>query len=503
MKLKYTPAEIQTKIDLALGAGTVVMDQATFVGVKKPAKFVDKDFGEWWTEPYSVTKGHRHPKNAIASMNKVVAYTAAEMTQKINEIHNNRYALIEETYIQSKGKAWFYDSQKLEWFETCAQNLMKGCDNPSDRAGKIRVANTPMLQAMGLKRLKYVSTTGESITHLCNQYEVASAAYLILAKNVSTDFAIKALLSHIKDGKYQKYQSNLEVFFRDVFKTEFPLLTKWNKQPSETSVIKAHPDFRFEYSGKVIYVDVHGIFFHSEYQVDKLYHQDRAEAFTKAGLTYLQFFADEIFEKPEIIKSMVLSRLGLATNKFAARNLDFKAVPFKEAQEFFNKNHLMGYKSSKTLGLYDGDKLVSALSYRSKSKTNVIEVERFCTLLNSSCAGGFGKFLSELKKLNKDISSFCDLRYSNGSSYLATGFIKVRDTLGWQWTEGSHRYNRLQCIASNGLTEKQVADAKGWFKIFDAGQRKYLLKQVLPVSSKVSVASSSSVAAAPIVSSRL
>ncbi len=471
--LKYSAAQIQSKIDLVHGMGKIQMDFSTYTGAKNKAKFVDKDFGEWWTQPYLVVKGHGHHLNAVRAMNKSVAWTADEINVEISKIHNARYVLVEETFANTKEKAWFYDRQKQEWFLTRPTYILGGHGNPSSRADVIREKNTPHLQKLGKERTKYVGTSGETVTNLCNQYEIASSGYIKLAREVSPDFAIKALLSHIEDGKYVKYQSNLEVYFQELFKDTFPNLEKWNRRPIEAP-ITYHPDFRFACNGSVVYVDVHGLFFHSEFHVSPTYHQERAKAFSNAGIKYLQFFADEVFEKPQIVVSMVLSRLGLTPNKFAARKLTSGEVSSIEAKKFFTDNHLMGYRSSRTIGLYLNGELICALAYRIKK--DCVEIDRFCTKINSSCVGGFSKLVAELKQFEKPIISFCDLRYSDGKSYLATGFTDAGETLGWCWTTGSKRFNRLMCVATKTTTEKEEASKRGFFKIHDAGQRKYVLE---------------------------
>lgn len=253
---------------------------------------------------------------------------------------------------------------------------------------------------------------------------------------------------------------------------------------SKNSYIDVPTDFQFKSEFKTLNVDILDPILHSEQFILSKVISDKASAFRLKGISYIQIFHDEL-DKPLLIKSMICSRLGLSIGKFYARELDLKQVPIKDSKDFFSVNHLMGHKSGYTVGLYDKDILVCALTY--KTCKDHIEIERFCTLLNSSCAGGFGKLVSYLKAFNKDITSFCDLRYSNGTSYEATGFVKLHDTPGWNWTDGTTRFNRLKCKATDLLTERQNAMQKGWFKIYDAGQRKYLLKQVLPVSSKVAV----------------
>jgi hypothetical protein len=412
-------------------------------------------------------------RKAIEAMRKSRLLPFEEVAKRIQQIHNGLYFLVAETYEGTKKKSWFYDTQRKEWFFTKVEYVLAGHGNPSRRIEKIREKQTSHLQRLAKERTKYIGTNGEVLTDLCKKYDISSAGYLKLASSVSTDFAIEALQSHIKDGQYSKYQSNLEIYFINLLKDVFPDLVKWNKNPIECS-LSYRPDFRLEYNNKVIYVDLHGLFFHSEYKVEKNYHQIRALDFRKNNLEYIQIFGDELIEKSSIVRSIILSKLGLSPNKKFARKLELLPVNFEKANKFLIENHLMGYKSSVCVGLWDGSELVSILSY--KNKRNHIELERFCTKLNTSCVGGFGKLVNYLKQFNKPLISYCDLRYANGHSYEILGFVNIGETLGWCWTEGSHRYNRLMCKAGNGKTERENAALKKWFRIYDAGQRKYILK---------------------------
>ena len=73
--------------------------------------------------------------------------------------------------------------------------------------------------------------------------------------------------------------------------------------------------------------------------------------------------------------------------------------------------------------------------------------------------------------------SFVDLRYGNGSSLLKAGFELKGITLGWKWTDFKSTYNRLRCRANmddRKLTEKEHANELGLYKIYDAGQAKFI-----------------------------
>lgn len=47
--------------------GLVRLVEETYVGFKQRAKFVDSEYGEWWSPVYAVCRGTRHPKRAQIS----------------------------------------------------------------------------------------------------------------------------------------------------------------------------------------------------------------------------------------------------------------------------------------------------------------------------------------------------------------------------------------------------------------------------------------------------
>lgn len=45
-------------------APELTLEEGTYVSCSKKAKFIDDVFGEWWTRPTSVLRGHRHPRRS-------------------------------------------------------------------------------------------------------------------------------------------------------------------------------------------------------------------------------------------------------------------------------------------------------------------------------------------------------------------------------------------------------------------------------------------------------
>lgn len=274
---------------------------------------------------------------------------------------------------------------------------------------------------------------------------------------------IEAFLKRLRDGVTDIEKKFSEELGFDKFDKTEPWMCK-----------KYRPDFKIDDD---TYVNVDGLYWHSEFMVDKNYHFNMRKSFEKNNKRIFQIRADEIIDdrKFEIIKSMIKNNLGESTKIFG-RKTSISKVSHKEASEFLDRNHLMGSVKAKHIGLYNKDMLVCILSY--KEYKNKVKVERFCSEKDCVVIGGFSKLLKKLQGIsNKDIHYWVDLRYGTGSYLERFGFEFARETLGWKWTDFRHTYNRLSCRANmdeRKLSQKEHASEMGYSKIYDAGQRLFV-----------------------------
>jgi hypothetical protein len=221
---------------------------------------------------------------------------------------------------------------------------------------------------------------------------------------------------------------------------------------------KYRPDFKLN---ETTYIDADGLYWHSESNHDKSYHFDKRVFYEQNNLRLYQFREDEIRSKPNIIRSM----LSLdPIQKYRASKLTIKKVKYLEAKEFLNTNHIQGAVPAITYGLYKENMLLCLISIKRNFKSEW-EISRFCSKLNTRIHGGFSKLLQHVMKEHdiKQIYSWCDLRYSQGKVYESNGFVQVKETLGWAWTDYVRTYPRLRFREEHGLD-----------KIYDAGQRLYV-----------------------------
>lgn len=277
----------------------------------------------------------------------------------------------------------------------------------------------------------------------------------------------KTALEYIEKRKIERL-SSLELAFKKLF----PTVEKFDRKVLKNAGYR--PDFRLS---ETVFVNTDGLYHHNEMARDRNYHFKLREAFEAEGMRILQFYSDEIEERFEIVKSIIQNALGQTQEKVHARKCEIIPIRMSEASLILDLWHLMGRGApAKAISLVDEKgRTVSIMTYRNNK--NDIEISRFASMPGINVAGGFGKLVSSIQKLEpgKTIISFCDLRYSTGHSYEKTGFKSVGEHVSFCWTDNIKRYGRRYCRASDGKTESQNAEEMGIVKIFDAGQRKYVL----------------------------
>ena len=249
-------------------------------------------------------------------------------------------------------------------------------------------------------------------------------------------------------------------------------------------------------SEKKIGIEFNGLYWHSELFKDKNYHLDKTELCEQNGVQLLHIFEDEWIYKKEIVKSIIKSKLGLIDNKIYGRKTEIKEIDSKQSKNFLNKNHIQGNVNSKIrIGLFYKNKLVSVMTFEKTRKSIKIDNEisftlnRFCNELNSTVIGGASKLLKYFVKIYnpKSIISFADRRYSQGNLYEQLGFSKIKiNQPSYSYFKNNeliryHRFNfRKEILKKRGYdinkTERIIMKENNYFKIFDCGNIKYLLK---------------------------
>lgn len=241
--------------------------------------------------------------------------------------------------------------------------------------------------------------------------------------------------------------------------------------------------------------ELHGLYWHTEKYKDKDDHRKKLERCRERGIRLIQIFEDEWRNKKKIVQSKIKHILGRVKKKIYARNCEIREVTSKVASAFLSKYHLQGpCKSSIRYGLFLRERLIAVMTFNMNRKVlggKEPELVRYCSISSFAVVGGAGKLLKRfLQDYNPvRLYSFCDLRWSNGNLYKSLGFqLKKECRPGYFYVVDSQRINRIQFqkhklksklpLFDESLTEHANMALNGYFRIWDAGQQKWVLEQI-------------------------
>lgn len=203
-------------------------------------------------------------------------------------------------------------------------------------------------------------------------------------------------------------------------------------------------------------IEHHGIFYHSKSEPGVDYRPINKYLMCAAANTRLiQIFEHEWWHKTPIVKSIILSKLGI-TNRLGARGCEIKIVNSNQQKQFIDACHIQGYKPSTICGgLYHEDELVMIMSFNRHPKYQY-ELNRLATKLNTTIVGGASRlFKWFLRQFNPEsIISYADIRYSDGGVYRALGFN------GCGRTKPNYFYLKSDKIYSRQMFQKHKLSIK-------------------------------------------
>ena len=250
---------------------------------------------------------------------------------------------------------------------------------------------------------------------------------------------------------------------------------------------------------KKLAIECNGIFWHSSnFRKDNSHkHADKYKLCEEKGIQLLTIWEDQIINQPDIVESIILSKLGIYNTRIYARKCVIKVVETKEAINFLKANHIQGKTSSTIkLGLYYNDELVSLMTFGMQkrcsggSKNSNWELNRFCNKINTQVVGAASRLLSYFIKEYKPscIVSYSSNDISNGSLYKILGFKsdgKITNAYWYIQHRTLNRYHRTNFSKSRlksmgveieGKTENDIMSKLPYWKIYDSGHIKWIKK---------------------------
>jgi len=274
-----------------------------------------------------------------------------------------------------------------------------------------------------------------------------------------------------------KKEEDLSIFIKDIYDGEIILNDRKILNGLELDIYLPELNLAFEFNG---------IYWHSSAMIDKKgysltkiqnLHKYKTDLCEEKNIELFHIFEDQWNTKQEIVKSMIVNKMGLTKNKIYGRKTTIKEITdTKLVRDFLNNNHLQGFASSSIkIGLFVDEELVSLMTF-----DNNHQLLRFCNKLNTNIIGGASKLLKYYGKTYKpsEIKTYADRTYSNGELYLTLGFKKYNTSKpSYFYIENKvrkHRSNFMKYkLVEKGFdaskTEFEIMDSRKIYRIYNSG----------------------------------
>lgn len=230
-------------------------------------------------------------------------------------------------------------------------------------------------------------------------------------------------------------------------------------------------------------IEFNGTWWHREDNVSsRNHHQLKWKACDDIGVKLIQVWEHELIANTAIVLNRLLHSIGGNVEKIAARKCVIRKLTQIESREFFNKNHLQGYRpTSSVYGLLRDGIIVASASFGKSRYDKKIKWEllRYATSTGINVQGGLGKLLSFAQKdIGFDsLVTYANLNWGKGEIYKKLGFV-FQNISGpnYYYTKGDFKiHSRLKFQKHKiigkavGNSEKEIAQNMGYFRFFDAG----------------------------------
>jgi hypothetical protein len=307
-------------------------------------------------------------------------------------------------------------------------------------------------------------------------------------KQYLTDSKIKSSLCNICNPRTQAKRSQAEIeLFDYVYALDRNAVNNVKKIADGSEIDIYLPD-------KNVAIEFNGLYWHSEQVLtangrNKLRDWKKWQNLLDKNIKLISIYEDEWEQNKEIVKSRLANILGKTSTVTYARKCELKEIDSKTASTFCNQNHIQGKgRSNYRVGLYHNNDLVSVMTFSNNNLSRRIkgwEINRFCSKLHTHVVGAASKLFAHfVKQINPDtVISYSDNRWSTGNLYKQLGFEFSHQTKPNYWyflpneCKRIHRFAlRRKSTDPQILTEKQLRDKQGFYRIWDLGNSKWVWK---------------------------
>jgi hypothetical protein len=483
--------------------------QVEYVNNRTPVKIIDRDldengieYGEFWQTPSNHLKGQCHPKKRSKRISNTKSLSQEDVIQRFKDVHkgeNLDYSQVKYVNMHTKVKIISHDLDEngIEYGEFWQEPVvhLKGCTHP-------RIAIKKQAERQSYSTESFIEKAKK--VHCDDDYDYSFVNYKRSQEKIKI-ICNKTNNKGIHHGEFYicpdallqgkgcpKCGNSISTAEDEIAEYIESLLGK-NSVEKRNKKILDGMEIDIFVPSKNLGIEFNGIRWHSElFNKDRYYHLKKKNIAASKGVSLIHVFEDEYLTNKELVLDKIATILGVKAfqKKIMARKCYVAEISTVEAKKFLNKNHIQGFvRSSIYLGCFFDNELIAVMTFI-KEKNNCWNLNRYCTNINYSCQGVAGKMLSyfENNYHPSKVKSFLDLRWcfdSENNLYTKLGFKK--DSIlkpDYRYTNGNgvriHKFNfrkKKLCKKYNlpsNLTEKQLTEKIGYYRIWDCGLIKYV-----------------------------
>lgn len=233
-----------------------------------------------------------------------------------------------------------------------------------------------------------------------------------------------------------------------------------------------------------------GNYYHSSMfeRVDALYHRRKTQQCEEKGIRLIHIFEYEWDKKQGLVENLIKNAIGLG-ERIYARNCQVVTITSEQYRTFLDNYHFDGkVNSSIRFGLAYNNELVAVIGFGKSrfSKTEQLELHRYCVKAGYQIIGGFAKLV---KHSGVDsFFSFVDYAHFDGSGYKKIGCTQIDLTKpSYVYARGEKVLTRFEAQKHKlvemfgdfdpNLTEVQNMAKHNYYQVFDCGNLKFEWKR--------------------------
>jgi len=402
----------------------------------------------------------------------VKKYTTEKFIEEAKKIHGNKYTYEKVEYIGNKHNV-LITCKKHGYFVKQPLNHLQGYGCPFCSGSRLTFSKEVLIQQFE----KLYDYTYEDFTYRNNKQ------VLTVTCPKHGKFKV-SIVRHLYD------HSGCPLCSKKISFPHQQLLTLLDGENVQCNTRKIIPPLELDIylPDYKVAIEVNGLYYHSSRFIDRNYHYNKFKSCDEQGITLLQFFDFEILTKFDIVKDMILAKIGKLPTRIYARKCVIRDISSFEYREFLEHNHIQGKINSRIkLGLYYNKVLVMVAGF---SKRPDFTIDRLASLQGTSVVGGAGKLIKEALRRShmSSVVSFSANRYSTGRVYESLGFSLVSSTnYTMYYTDFKQLYSRnmfqkhkllKRYNTTKSETAEDIAAEHGYYIIWGAGTRKWKLDVV-------------------------